>query len=234
MSEPALSLAFFDPTHQIYGAVRGGLTLLFEGPTPTALPVEAEVATTAGGYRVGLEDRLDLELELTSEPLAFRGFSVRVCRARGTVAGRRTDGLGTATETSSPPAWEELDALRSVSALFGPERALLATARRPRGALGHGQELTAAHILSPAGVEPVEEVRLSTLYDGDGRQRSAGLELWLPGQDFPRRASGRTVAGASIALEGLRVNAAVFAWSMEGREGLGAYDVTVRDERAAA
>jgi hypothetical protein len=110
----------------------------------------------------------------------------------------------------------------------------MATARRPRGALGHGQEIVTAHILSPAGVESVEEARLSTLYDGEGRQRSAGLELWMPGQDFPRRGTGRTVAGASMALEGLRVNAAVFAWSMEGREGLGAYDVTVRDEREAA
>ena len=42
------------------------------------------------------------------------------------------------------------------------------------------------------------------------------------------------MAGASVGLEGLRVNAAVFAWTMEGHEGLGAYDVMVRDEPAAA
>jgi hypothetical protein len=37
-------------------------------------------------------------------------------------------------------------------------------------------------------------------------------------------------AGASLTLEGLRVNAAVFAWQMEGREGSGLYELAVRDE----
>jgi hypothetical protein len=31
-------------------------------------------------------------------------------------------------------------------------------------------------------------------------------------------------------LDGLRVNAAVFSWRMEGRDGAGAYEVTIRDE----
>jgi hypothetical protein len=38
-------------------------------------------------------------------------------------------------------------------------------------------------------------------------------------------------AGLSLALEGdLHVNAAVFGWSMEGRDGFGSYELTVRDE----
>ena len=80
----------------------------------------------------------------------------------------------------------------------------------------------------------VEDARLSTIYDGDGRQRSAGLELWLPGEDFPRRLSGTARAGASLTLEGLRVHAAVFSWHMEGRDGIGPYDIVVRDDPAAA
>jgi hypothetical protein len=75
---------------------------------------------------------------------------------------------------------------------------------------------------------------VSTVYDGDGRQRAAGLELWLPGEDFPRRASGTVQAGASLSLEGLQVNAAVFDWRMEGRAGAGAYELAVRDEGPAA
>jgi hypothetical protein len=80
----------------------------------------------------------------------------------------------------------------------------------------------------------VEEARLSTVYDGEGRQRSAGLELWLPGEEFPRRASGVAIAGSSLDLEGLRVHAAVFRWRLEGREGLGAYEVMSRREEPAA
>src|SRR5205085_6728560 len=121
-----------------------------------------------------------------------------------------------------------------VSAIFDTEHALLALARRPRGAIGHGQEQVSARLLVGDQLLEVEKARLSTVYDGDGRQRSAGLELWLPGEDFPRRASGTVEAGASLNLEGLRVNAAVFAWTMEGREGAGAYDLVVRDEPAEA
>jgi hypothetical protein len=80
----------------------------------------------------------------------------------------------------------------------------------------------------------VENTRISTVYDGDGRQRSAGLELWLPGEDFPRRGSGSAVAGTSLELEGLHVHVAVFDWRLEGREGLGAYELMVRSQAPAA
>ena len=149
-------------------------------------------------------------------------------------ARRQLDCLGTATETVTAPAWEELDALRGISALFDGEHAVVALARRPRGALGHGDERVIAWIVAGDDATQVEDARISTVYDGDGRQRSAGLELWLPGEDFPRRASGTAVAGTTLALDGLRVNAAVFSWQMEGRAGAGAYELTVRDEPEAA
>jgi hypothetical protein len=107
-------------------------------------------------------------------------------------------------------------------------------ARRPRGALGHGEELVRARLLAGGELLDVEDARLSTVYDADGRQRSAGLELWLPGEDFPRRASGTAIAGASLKLEGLDVHAAVFRWHMEGREGTGAYELAARAEPPAA
>lgn len=80
----------------------------------------------------------------------------------------------------------------------------------------------------------VEDARISTVYDGDGRQRSAGLEVWLPGEEFPRRGSGTVVAGSSLSLEGLDVHAAIFHWRMQEREGAGAYELWVRSEPAAA
>jgi hypothetical protein len=80
----------------------------------------------------------------------------------------------------------------------------------------------------------VEDARLSTVYDRDGRQRTAGLELWLPGEDYPRRATGSATAGASIVLGGVRVDAAVFEWRMEGRVGAGAYELALRDDDEGA
>lgn len=234
MTAPAISLAFFDVAHEIHGALRSGLTLLWEARTPNAFPDAAKIEREGDGYRARLEDRIDLRFEPSTGALAFPGSETAVCRVSGTALGRDVECLGTASETARPLGWENLDAVRSVSAVFEPDRAVLGLARRPRGARGHGEELVDAHLLDGEETLAVEHARLSTVYDGEGRHRSAGLELWLPGLDFPRRASGRVLAGASIALDGLRVNAAVFSWSMEGRQGVGAYDVTVRDEPEAA
>jgi hypothetical protein len=121
-----------------------------------------------------------------------------------------------------------------VTAVFGRDRAVFVLARRPRGVIGHGQELVEAKLVVDGELHAVEEARLSTVYDGDGRQRNAGLELWLPDEDFPRRLSGTVEAGASLSLEGLRVNAAVFRWQMEGHAGSGSYELAVRDEPEAA
>jgi hypothetical protein len=100
--------------------------------------------------------------------------------------------------------------------------------------LGHGHELVEACLLLDGELADVENARLSTVYDGDGRQRNAGVELFLPDEDFPRRLSGTVRAGASLSLEGLRVNAAMFGWQMEGREGAGLYELAVREEQEAA
>jgi hypothetical protein len=234
VSEPAVALAFFDPAHGLHGSVRSGVTLLFEHGRPQALPEGSEVKRKGDHYRAALGNRFELDFKPVSGPLDLDGASARLCRVRGSVGGTKVECLGTVTETVTAPVWEELDALRALSALFDGEHAVVALARRPRGALGHGDERVIAWVLSGGEANQVENARISTVYDGEGRQRTAGLELWLPGEDFPRRASGTAVAGTTLALDGLRVNAAVFSWQMEGRSGAGAYELTVRDEPEAA
>ena len=80
----------------------------------------------------------------------------------------------------------------------------------------------------------MEDARISTVYDSGGRQRSAGLELWLPGEEYPRRGSGLVIAGSSLDLDGLQVHAAVFRWRLDGREGIGAYELMLRPDPPAA
>jgi hypothetical protein len=230
VSEPAVALAFFDPAHGLHGSLRSGVTLLFEHGQPQALPEGAEFSRKRDRYHAVYGNRFDLEFDPVSEPLDLDGASVRLCRVRGTVGSAKVDCLGTATETVTAPAWDELDALRGVSALFDGDHAVMALARRPRGAHGHGDERVIAWLVTGGDAKQVSDARISTVYDGEGRQRTAGLELWLPGEDFPRRASGTAVAGTTLAFDGLRVNAAVFSWRMEGRDGAGAYELTVRDE----
>ena len=234
MNEPAISVAFFDPAHGLHGSARQGTTLLFEGVRPTAVPEGPVLDADGDGLRARLAGRFDLSFAPVSAPADLGGASTRICQVAGTVGDAAVDCLGTVTETHEAPAWSELDALRSISGLFDEGHGFLALALRPRGARGHGEERVRAYLLTGGELVAVEDPRLSTVYDDQGRQRDAGFELWVPEEDFPRRASGRAVVGASLALDGLRVQAAVFSWRMEGREGAGAYDLMVRDERAAA
>jgi len=234
VTEPAVSLAFFDGERGVHGSLRSGVAVLFDGDRARTLDEPPEIQRADGSWSAASGDELSLEFEASAPGMDLGGTTAHVCRVRGRAGRAEVDCLGTAGETSTPPEWAELDALRTVSALFDEGHAVLAAARRPRGALGHGQELITAHLLNAGELVAVEEARLSTVYDGEGRQRSAGVELWLPAEDFPRRASGTVEAGLSLSLEGLRVHVAIFAWRMEGRDGLGAYDVTVRDEPATA
>jgi hypothetical protein len=234
VTDAPVALSFFDPHRELYGSARSGATVIFRGREPTALPEGPALEDSGERLRAVLAGRLELEYEPLSDEVELGGVVARTARVRGEVEGTRVDCLGTIAETRSPPKWDELDAIRTISVLLDEENAVLALARRPRGAGGHGQELVVAVLIQAGELMSVEEARISTVYDGEGRQRSAGLELWLPGEDFPRRGSGEVVAGSSLELEGLRVHAAVFRWRFEEREGHGSYEVMIREPAPAA
>jgi hypothetical protein len=234
VSAPALALSFFDAAHEIHGTARSGMTILFEGRKPNAIPEGPRIEATDSGWRAELPERLSLEVEPVSAAADLGGVRVYVARVRGEAGGRTVDCLGTLSETGEPPQWEELDALRSISALVDERHALVALARRPRGAVGHGDEQVTARLVEDDALLEVETARISTVYDGGGRQRSAGLELWIPGEDYPRRGSGLVIAGSSLDLDGLQVHVAVFRWRLDGREAIGAYELMLRLEPPAA
>jgi hypothetical protein len=230
VSELALSLAFFDPARRLSGTARAGATLIFEGQQVRTLPEPPDLERDGDGFTARLGAQLDLKFQPVSEKAALPGSESWICTVEGTVDGQQIDCLGTSTVTSEPPAWAELDVLRAVSAVLDRENGVFLSARRPRNAPGHGMEDVRAVVISGGQARDVEDARLSTVYDRDGRQRTAGLELWLPGEDYPRRASGSAQAGASVLLGGVRVDAAVFEWQMEGRTGAGAYELALRED----
>ena len=47
---------------------------------------------------------------------------------------------------------------------------------------------------------------------------------------LPRRAGGRALCGTTLELGRLRLDSAFFAWRMEGRAGVGRYDVLRRTD----
>jgi hypothetical protein len=228
VSEPALSLHFFDPEHGLSASARSGATLLFEGSSSSVLPDGPSVTRDGRAWLAELDGAFELRFEPVADTAQLDEVSADFCAVSGLVGRQRVDCFGTVAETREAPSWDELDAVRSIAALFDRDNAFLAIGRRPRGATGHDQEHTAAWLLHEGKVLPVEDARISTVYDGEGRQRSAGLELWIPGEDHPLRGSGTVVGGSSLKLEGVDVHAAVFRWRMEDREGSGAYEMMAR------
>jgi hypothetical protein len=234
VSVEAFALSFFDLDRELYGTARSGATLLFHGRQAAAHADGPVVIEDGDGWRAELAERLALQLEPVSPAAELDGVTARICRITGKVDGSSVECLGTFSITEVAPRWDELQAVRTVSALVDEGTGLLAVARRPLDAPGHGDEQVRAVLFSEGEPREVEEARISTVYDSGGRQRSAGLELWLEGEEYPRRGSGQVIAGSSFDLEAINVHAAVFRWRLDGREGIGGYELMVRVEPPVA
>ncbi len=116
---------------------------------------------------------------------------------------------------------------RSIGIVFSDGGLLALSAVRAPGASEHGEEQVAAVLCGPDGA-PVEvsETLLSTEYGPDGVQRRATLELWTDGDDGqPLRGGGTLISSARVQRPGMDSDLAFFRWSVEGREGLGHYEV---------
>jgi len=195
--------------------------------------IETEVLAPLESWRVASAE-FDLRFEaitvpgeLRSELSGLEGYE-QLCRVEGTVGDRRIACLGQRGHEWGTPAWDRLDLARNLCAWVAEDVAVVAGGARATGARAHDEEELVAVLFDP---EPaaVGEPRLSTVYDGDGRQRRAGMELWVGEEDeYPRRLAGEVVCGTSLDLGEQRLDVAFFRWRMEGREGAGRYDVMRR------
>jgi hypothetical protein len=205
VDEPLLrwSLRFDDGEH--------GFDLTFEATGPPAELEPSEPAARAGG---------------------MAGYE-QLCRVHGTArAGGRAREVrcrGQRGHTWGEPDWERIESTRTLTAWLDDGSGFVLSAVRPAGVAGHEQEATWAALVGAAGSLRVDEPRLSTTYDEDGRQRRAGLELWVGEDDgYPLRATGEVVCGSTLDLGQLRLDCAFLRWRMEGRSGSGRYDVLRR------
>jgi len=115
---------------------------------------------------------------------------------------------------------------RSIGIVFADGGLLSLSGTAPaRG--GHGEEPLLAVLCDPdAAPVAFEEALLSTEYGADGVQRRATLELWLDTEDGrAMRGAGTLISAATAETDGLDTCIAFFRWSVEGREGLGHYEI---------
>ena len=195
-----------------YDGGRAAFDLRFEAvSTPAALAADSPLART-GGIEVGYE---------------------QLCAVTGTVRrGQRSQHvrcLGQRGHQWGAPDWKRVTLARTLSAWMGADRAVTLTTIRPAKARHHDEELVSGFLFERGEPRAIAEPRLSTTYDGELRQRRAGLELWIDDEDpVARRAAGEVLCGTTIELGELRLDSAFFLWRMEGREGTGRYDVLRR------
>ena len=150
----------------------------------------------------------------------------RLCRVTGTAAGRRIDCLGQRGRSWGVADWSRIALTRSLAAWLDDGSSLTVVAVRPEGSDNHADEATWGAMLDAEGTVRIANPRVSTTYDGDGHQRRAGLELWVSeDDDYPRRGTGQVLCGSSVELGQLRLDCAFFAWELDGREGVGRYDM---------
>ncbi len=198
---------------------------------------------------------LDLEFRALSEPgevaagspVATKGGMQgyeQLCHVTGTArvrGGTRTiDCLGQRGHSWGAPDWDRITVARSLSAWVGPDLGVSLTAVRPAKAKGHSDEALAVSLFvggaeaegdgALARAVVPEDCRLSTVYDSEGRQRRAGFELYEDEDGYPHRAAGDVLCGTSLDLGRLRLDCAFFRWRLDGREGIGRYDIVRRTE----
>ena len=227
----------------VLAVARGGIAL---GPdvgweAVSVAGLSARVVKPLEEWSVALEGEshgFDLRFSAVSEPAELDGDVTRyggmegyeqLCSVSGTVrvGGRVTEVRcrGQRGHSWGEPDWSRIASTTTVSAWPDEGFALALNAVRPPG-VDHGHEPIWAALLDRAGTLPVEEPRLSTTFDGEGRQRRAGLELWLDEEEgHPHRGSGEVLCGSTLDLGQLRLDCAFFRWRIDGRAGVGRYDV---------
>lgn len=116
---------------------------------------------------------------------------------------------------------------RSIGIVFDDGGLLALTSTVPEGARGHDEEEVAAVFCDSDGAPlQFEEALLSTEYGEDGVQRRATLELWTDVEEMrPLRGAGTLISSICVRRQGTDSEIAFFRWSVEGREGLGTYEV---------
>jgi hypothetical protein len=116
---------------------------------------------------------------------------------------------------------------RSIGIVFSDGGLLALTSSLPESGGGIDEEEVTA-VLCDADGAPLtfEESLLSTEYGEDGVQRRATLELWPDLDEMrPLRGAGSMISSVCVRRPGVDSQIAFFRWSVEGREGLGTYEV---------
>ncbi len=121
--------------------------------------------------------------------------------------------------------WDEIEVFRVISARLGDGRLLALVGLRPPGAQGHDDELVVSALGTTQSFAQMQETLLSTEYDGEGRPRRIGLELYPSEDSIPIRVAGEASDYGFFDTNGVRRTCAALRLRSVGASGVGALDV---------
>ncbi|HEX6025422.1 MAG TPA: hypothetical protein VFZ00_25740 [Solirubrobacter sp.] len=153
----------------------------------------------------------------------------QLCRVRGKLGDRQVRGLGQRGHSWGNPDWDKIALTRTIGAWYDDGSGVVLATVRPAKAQNHAEEAAWGALMTPEAARYVDEVRLSTTTDDADRHTRAGIELWVDSDDdYPQRGTGEVLSGSTLELGALRLDVAFFRWHIEGRTGIGRYDVIRR------
>lgn len=121
--------------------------------------------------------------------------------------------------------WDQIEAVRVVSARWAEDRLVAIAAVRPTGSAGHGDEVVAGAIGDLEAFERLDEALVSLEYGPDALPRRLGLELYRGAGAMAIRIAGDATAAHSSHEGGLDRITAAFALRSAGDSGIGVLDV---------
>lgn len=232
------SLAFFDPDRGVFGIAGPQVSVMFSGkdggqtmgyavsdvPQLTTLAQthwQAQMQSAKGSFELDWKSRGQAAHLDSSEVIA--------CEVSGklTENEKRERKLKTFGAATLPSRRQGPPVLRSIVAMFDNGDCFFMNAYRPAVYHGHGDERNDAVLIE--GGEPIQiaDARLSTVFSKDDLHTQAALELWLEGDEFPRRISGEAIEGTHIELTDRDVALAFFNWTMGPHNGIGYYEIAL-------
>ena len=225
-----------DPERGVFAAAhQGSAAIVFDHDRVIASGPGAAIDAANLAERGSLElDGVALEVEMSAleGPLRLAGeltgeVELTLCQAIGAMRreGEETEIACLAvSERSGVEPSGEVELRRAIAIAFADGALLGLRAARPVGAAGHGEEEIVVALSDSEEPAPFSQALLSTEYDEQGRHRRANLELWRDGEG-PLRVAGTIVCGAAVEVGDRWVETAFFRWSLNGRPGLGRYEI---------
>ena len=194
-------------------------------------------ATTAASSCASRRSARPAELaarRVAASAAGMQGYE-QLCRVSGTVrcGEQRTtvDCLGQRGHQWGAPDWERIALARTVSAWFERRHRRRARERAARTTPPTTPTRRSARRCSTARrcVRSASRCcRRRSTARGASAARASSCGRTATSAPIPHRAAGEAICGTTLDLGRLRLDCAFFRWRMEGREGVGRYDVLRR------